>query len=108
MNQKERMLSAARGEQADCIAFAPRIDIWFHANKERGTLPEKYQNAQSADEIALAEGWALHKVVLEVMEHGEDAIIDRVLGIYRVPTQGFVTRLPVSPGEVRGRRAGVR
>ncbi len=94
MNQKERMLFAARGQQADRIAFAPRIDIWFHANKERGTLPEKYKDAQSADEIALGEGWALHKVVLEFMEHGEDAIIDRVLGIYRVPTQGFVTRLP--------------
>jgi len=93
MTQKERMLAAVRGEMPDMLPFAPRIDLWFHSNKERGTLPEKYRNAKSADEIALSEGWALHNVILEFMSFGEDAIIDRCLGIYRIPTQGFVSKL---------------
>jgi len=93
MTPKERMLAAARGQMPDALPFAPRIDLWFHSNKERGTLPTKYRDAKSADEIALSEGWALHKVVLEFMAFGEDAIIDRTLGVYRIPTQGFLTDL---------------
>jgi len=93
MTPKERMLAAARGQLADMLPFAPRIDLWFHANKERGTLPAKYRGAASADEIALAEGWALHKVVLDFTAFGEDAIIDRTLGVYRIPTQGFLSHL---------------
>jgi corrinoid protein of di/trimethylamine methyltransferase len=92
--QRDRMLLAARGEMTDILPFAPRIDLWFHANKTRGTLPPQYRSAESADEIALAEGWALHKVILEFVHFGLDAIVDRVLGIYRIPTQGFLTHLP--------------
>jgi len=94
MNHRERMLAAARGEMTDILPYAPRIDLWFHANKTRGTLPPRYQAAESADEIALAEGWALHKVILEFVHFGLDAIVDRVLGIYQIPTQGFLTHLP--------------
>ncbi len=88
------MLAAARGEMTDRLPYAPRIDLWFHANKTRGTLPPPYQAVETADEIALAEGWGLHKVILEFVDFGLDAIIDRVLGIYRIPTQGFLTQLP--------------
>jgi methanogenic corrinoid protein MtbC1 len=95
MTPKEQMLAAARGTMPDSLPFAPRIDLWFSANKERGTLPDRYRDAPSADDIALGEGWALHKVVLEFMGYGQDAIIDRILGIYRIPTQGFITQLPL-------------
>ena len=94
MTPKERMLAAVRGMMPDVIPYAPRIDLWFHSNKMRGTLPERYRNAETADDIAIAEGWALHKVVLEFMAFGEDAIIDRCLGVYRIPTQGFLSSLP--------------
>lgn len=39
MNHKQRMLAAAHGQIADTIFFAPRIDIWFRVNRERGMLP---------------------------------------------------------------------
>jgi len=94
MTHKECMLAAARGNNPDILPFAPRIDLWFQANKKRGTLPNPYQAAESADEISLAEGWSLHKVILEYMHFGLDAIVDRMLGIYRIPTQGFLTHLP--------------
>ena len=94
MTHKERMLAAARGVLPDAIPFAPRIDLWFRANCARGTLPEIYKDTTCADEIAGSEDWAFHKVILEFMNFGEDAIIDHALGIYRIPTQGFLTRLP--------------
>jgi len=92
MTHKERMLAAARGEMPDTIPYAPRIDLWYHANKERGTLPKPYETS-SADDIARAEGWALHKVIPEFMDYGEDARIDRLLGIYRMPCQSFHSHL---------------
>ena len=87
------MMAAARGLIPDVIPFSPRIDLWFNSNKVRGTLPGKYRNAKNADEIALSEGWALNKVILEFMAYGEDAISDRALGVYRIPTQGFISNL---------------
>jgi corrinoid protein of di/trimethylamine methyltransferase len=45
----------------DRLPFAPRLDLWYTANAQSGTLPEKYRNC-SFDEIARAEGWALHKI----------------------------------------------
>jgi hypothetical protein len=89
------MLAAARGETPDIIPYAPRIDLWYHSNRERDTLPEEYA-ASCADDIARAEGWALHKVVPEFMDYGEDAIIDRLLGIYRMPCQSFHSHIPDS------------
>ena len=94
MTQKERMMAAARGGLSDTIPFAPRIDLWFSANKARGSLPKTYEGASCADDIAKCEGWALHKIVLEYMNYGQDAVIDHALGIYRIPTQGFLTHLP--------------
>jgi len=45
----------------DRLPFAPRLDLWYTANAQSGTLPEKYKTC-SFDEIARAEGWALHKI----------------------------------------------
>ena len=41
MNDKERMLRAARGEWADRLPFAPRLDLWHNANVRRRTLPAR-------------------------------------------------------------------
>jgi len=61
MTHRERILRAIRGEMPDRLPFAPRLDLWYTANAQSGTLPEKYKN-HSFDEIARAEGWALHKI----------------------------------------------
>ena len=62
MTNKQRMLMAMRGEMPDRIAFAPRLDLWFSANRANGTLPEKYRHCAHHFEVALAEGWALHQI----------------------------------------------
>ena len=61
MTHKERMLKAIRGEMADRLAFAPRLDLWYTANARAGTLPPRYKDS-TPDQIARAEGWALHKM----------------------------------------------
>ena len=62
MTDKQRMLTAMRGGMPDKIPFAPRLDLWFAANKAKGTLPEKYRNSAHHFEVALAEGWGLHQI----------------------------------------------
>lgn len=61
VSHKQRMLMALRGEMPDRIPFAPRLDLWYVANRSSNTLPEKYRD-KNPDDIARAEGWAIHKI----------------------------------------------
>ena len=45
MTRKDRMLAAIRGEPTDRIPWAPRLDLWYNANRRAGTLPAKYRKA---------------------------------------------------------------
>lgn len=51
MSYRDVMLSAVKGEAADFLPFAPRLDIWYRSNKLRGTLPKEYENASLIDVI---------------------------------------------------------
>lgn len=84
ITHQERILRVARGEMVDKIPYVPRIDLWYNANLRSGTLPDRHKH-RTADEIALAEGWALHKVVPEFLkpEKTED-IVHRGLGLFRL------------------------
>jgi corrinoid protein of di/trimethylamine methyltransferase len=79
---KQRMRMAVRGDLPDELPYAPRIDLWYNANSAAGTLPERHRG-RTADEIALAEGWALHKVVADhLRQPREDAMLHRALGVH--------------------------
>ncbi len=95
MTNKQRMLLAARGEMPDQIPFAPRLDIWYNANRLMGTLPKKYENTPR-DDISRAEGWGLHKVIPEYdqMRDISDAL-HRGIGLY--PIKEAVFRVKFSP-----------
>jgi hypothetical protein len=95
MTKKERILKAMRGEMPDVMPYTPRFDLWYNANSYRGTLPERHQG-RSADEIARAEGWALHKVIpelLEVVDPQEN--MTRGIGLYSLKENGY--RIHFSP-----------
>ena len=84
MNNKERILKAARGEMVDKIPYAPREDLWHTANARAGTLPERHRG-RSADEIARAEGWTLHKIVPEFDKPaGPEDVLHRGIGLFRL------------------------
>lgn len=64
MTHKQRIFTATRGELPDMLPYVPRIDLWHNANFRAGTIPEKHKG-RTHDEIARAEGWAIHKIVPE-------------------------------------------
>jgi methylmalonyl-CoA mutase cobalamin-binding domain/chain len=58
-SHRTRVLAALRGEAVDCLPYVPRLDLWYLANSTRGTLPPQHAG-RAQNEIARAEGWALH------------------------------------------------
>jgi corrinoid protein of di/trimethylamine methyltransferase len=56
---RARVLSALRGETVDRLPYVPRLDLWYLANATSGTLPKQHAG-RAMNEIARAEGWALH------------------------------------------------
>ena len=91
---KQRMMATIRGEMPDRIPYAPRLDLWFAANKKRGTLPRPYSGFVHYDQVSRAQGWGIVKVVLDYQGYGDEAILDRALVIYRIPAQSYFAHLP--------------
>jgi corrinoid protein of di/trimethylamine methyltransferase len=95
MTKKERVLAAMRGETPDMLPYTPRFDLWYNSNSYRGTLPKRHQG-RTHDDIARAEGWALHKVIpelLEVVDPREN--VTRGIGLYSLKENGY--RINFSP-----------
>ena len=105
MTHKQRMLMAVRGELPDVLPYAPRYDLWYNANSYMGTLPPQHRG-RTANEIARAEGWALHKVTPDLLaEHRPEDTTHRGIGLYSLRECGY--RIRMSPKvEVVSRREG--
>ena len=89
MTKKERILAAMRGEMPDMLPYTPRFDLWYNSNSYRGTLPKRHQG-RTADEIARAEGWALHKVIPELLEVTDpQENLTRGIGLYSLKENGY-------------------
>lgn len=85
MTHKERMFKAARGEWADWLPWAPRIDLWYNSNSIQGKLPPPFKQGASLDEIADYIGGSYHKIIPEFLNvRSPEDNIDRGLGIYRL------------------------
>ena len=50
---RETMLAVMRGNDVDVIPYAPRLDLWWLANKLNGTLPQRFADMKP-DDIAKA------------------------------------------------------
>lgn len=82
MRHKQRIMAAMRGEMADVLPYVPRIDMWYNANSLAGSLPEKHRG-RTQDEISRAEGWALHKVLPDLIDlRTPEDVIHRGIGVY--------------------------
>ena len=90
---RQRMLSAIHGEPTDRIPWAPRLDLWYRANKRAGTLPERYRDA-SLKAICDDAGMGFHAVVPNFRDlRGPEDDVDRALGIYNLHTMPYRTVL---------------
>ncbi|MEW6265586.1 MAG: cobalamin-dependent protein [Thermodesulfobacteriota bacterium] len=94
MTPKQKIFMAARGEMPEVLPYVPRIDLWYNANSLNGTLPEQHRG-RTQDEIARAQGWALHHLIPEFLKvrRPEDSL-HRALGIYSLKEMVFECRLP--------------
>ena len=90
---KDRILKVIQGELVDRIPWVPRLDLWHNANVRAETLPQRHKG-KTADEIALSEGWALHKMVPEFEKGDKDDIKHRGLGLYNLKEYLFDFEFP--------------
>jgi len=92
MTHKERMLAAIQGRPTDRIPWAPRLDLWYNANKRAGTLPSRYRNAtltELVDDLEVG----FHAVVPDFrgLRRPEDDA-GRPLGVYNLPAMPYRTQ----------------
>ncbi len=93
MTHRQRILAACRGEVPDRIPWVPRLDLWYNAHRRANTLPAPFERA-SLREITDGMGVGHHAVVPNFLDvRSADDTIDRCLGIYRLRTMPFETRL---------------
>jgi corrinoid protein of di/trimethylamine methyltransferase len=86
---KDKILMAARGEMPAVLPYVPRFDLWYNANSYADTLPPEHKG-RTADEIARAEGWALHKVIPELLKvETPEENLHRGLGLYSLKENGY-------------------
>jgi hypothetical protein len=81
MTNRERLLAIMAGQSPDRIPWTPRLEIWYEAQKRRGTMPPKYK------------GWTLRQI-----EHD--------LGLGTPARGGQVYRTVLHDVEVQTREAG--
>ena len=85
MTDRERILAAIRGEPVDRLPWIPRLEFWHRAKLRDGTLPRELRSL-SLSEIAQQLGVGLYAVVPDFTDtRGELDMIDRTLGVFRLP-----------------------
>ena len=89
MTKKEQLLRAFQGQPIDELPFLPRLDIWYNANRARGTMPEKYKNA-TLKEMVEDLGFGYHYIIPNYKAwDGPDRDVDIGLAHYRFNTKPF-------------------
>lgn len=99
MTHKERMMAAVKGLPSDRIPWAPRMDLWYIANRANGTLPKRFQNMNTV-EIARELGVACHSLRADyTLPRKKEDLMFRALGLdnhpdypYRVELHDFPVR----------------
>lgn len=79
MNHHERMLATIRGEPTDQIPWAPRMDLWYVAQRARNALPGEYTGLNSV-EIAKLMGVTCHAMGADYSRPGRGETSLRGLG----------------------------
>lgn len=99
MTHRERMLAALQGKPTDLIPWAPRMDLWCIANRERGTLPVEFEGLDTPG-MADALGVACHAVRADFTRdrRPEDYAL-RGLGIENQPDAPYRVELHDLPME---------
>lgn len=101
MTHHDRLLATIRGEPTDQVPWAPRMDLWCIAQRERGTLPPAFKGRNTA-EIADVLDVACHAVRADYTLAREPAdLVLRGLGVENHPDYPCRVELRDLPLEVQ-------
>lgn len=93
MTNRERVLAAIGGEVPDRLPWVPRLEFWRRARLRNGTLPAELRGLTLA-EVADRLGVGCYSSVPDFTEcRSEDDMLDRALGIFRLPVLPYEVRL---------------
>lgn len=92
MTHRERILAAIRGEPVDAVPWVPRLDLWYRANRYRGTLPREWLDLPLWA-IQRILGVGRHEVIPDFLDtETPDEIADQALGLAHVRNQPYRLR----------------
>jgi len=93
MTDRDRMLAAMRGEAVDRIPWVPRMEFWYRARRRQGSLPAELRSL-SLLEITERMGIGHYAVIPDFTDcPGDLDMIDRGLGIFRLPVLTYQAHL---------------
>lgn len=89
MKYKDILKSKIKNNSSKGLPFAPRLELWYNANKYNNTLPSMYQNASLKD-ICKDLNIGFHGLTPDFRDW-VDLIddVDRGLGIYRIGSMPY-------------------
>jgi len=96
MTHRERILAAIRGETPDRLPWVPRLEFWHRVALRHDALPTELRSL-SLTEITERLGVGCYSSVPDFTDTSdEEAMLDRALGIFRLPVLPYrVTLLDV-------------
>jgi uroporphyrinogen-III decarboxylase len=108
MTDRERILASIRGETPDRLPWVPRLEFWHRARLRSGTLPSELRGL-TLTEIADRLGVGCYSSIPDFTDcRSETDMIDRGLGIFRLPVLPYQVSLEgVDRRVVRGGRETV-
>ena len=93
MTHRERILAAIRGEGPDRLPWVPRLEFWHRVRLRHGTLPSELRSL-TLTEITDRLGVGCYSSVPDFTDStNDDAMIDRPLGIVRLPVLPYAVTL---------------
>jgi hypothetical protein len=89
MTHRERILAAIRGEVPDRLPWVPRLEFWHRTRLRQSTLPPELRSL-TLTEIAERLGVGCYASIPDFTDGtDENAMIDRTLGLFRIPVMPY-------------------
>jgi uroporphyrinogen-III decarboxylase len=93
MTERDRILAAIRGEIPDRLPWVPRLEFWHRAARRAQNVPAEWEGL-GATEIADHLGAGRYAVIPDFTDCPDGTgMIDRGLGIFRIPTLTYDVEL---------------
>ena len=104
MTERERILTAIRGEIPDRLPWVPRLEFWYRARLRDGAMPHELRGL-SLPEVAARLGVGYYASVPDFTQTSEEAdMLDRGLGVFNLPVLPY--RVLLEDVERRVTRSG--